>query len=536
MILPKSVASLLQDHVTLEVECVDRMYLNVYIPKLQSDVDVCNFFRRHRGKPLASSALMAPISEAFIRALDKFAARHNVPVVHFKKGQRKDDIAKEHLARFTGDEGVLFIGKAQEKARVFRTERRWTKDGTPYPFIVSSSAMVNYYYFYCVDLDFGPFFVKFCTYFPYNGKLCVNGHEYAKRQLAREGIEFQPLDNGIASCEYPERLQQICDRFSAQTIWALFDKWMAVLPQALTQEDRDAGYRYNLSVLQAEFSLTQVFDHAVAGRLFFERVIRENLDIGRPDHVQLIFGRKIVKRTPGRFRTRVVTEGVIPSLHVDYKNSRIKQYHKEGRALRTETTVNDTKDFGLKKSLTDSNLASLREIGFRANRQMLNVQRISHDPCLGHEAIVSMQSPVTVNSVRASALPLASEKTQALLQALPIFDLHANGFSNADLRQRLAPLLGKRPEQLTPGQMTYHLRRLKVRGLIERIPKSHRYRVTDIGLRIALFYINAYDRLLRPGLAQALEPQGRASSQLGVAFRSLNNALDNHFRTYSTAI
>ena len=350
MILPKHVADILQDHVTLEVECVDRLYLNVYIPKLQSDVDVCNFFRKHRGKPLASSALMAPISDAFVRSLDKFAARQKIPVIQFKKGQRKDDIAKEHLARFTGDNGVLFIGKAQEKARVFRTERRWTKDGKPYPFIVSSTAMVNYYYFYCVDLDFGPFFIKFCTYFPYNGKLCINGHEYVKRQLAKEGIEFQPLDNGIVSCNNPERLQQICDQFSAHTIWALFYKWMDQLPQALTQQDRDAGFQYNLSVLQAEFSLTQIFDQAITGRLFFEQVIRENLDIGRPDHVQLIFGLKITKRTPGRFRTRVITEGVIPSLHVDYKNSSIKQYYKEGRGLRTETTTNDTKDFGLKKA------------------------------------------------------------------------------------------------------------------------------------------------------------------------------------------
>jgi len=536
MVIPLSVASILQDHVTLEVECVDRMYLNVYIPKLQSDVDVCQFFRKHRGATFASSALMDPISKGFVRSLDKFASQHNIPVLTFKKGQRKDDIAKEHLAKFNADEGVLFIGKAQEKARVLRTERRWTKDGKPYPYLVYSSAMVNYYYIYCVDRDFGPFFLKFCTYFPYNGKLCINGHEYAKRQLMKENIEFKALDNGIESCQNPERLQQICDEFSAQTIWALFDKWMSVLPQAFTQEDRDAGYRYNLSILQVEFSLTQVFDRAVTGRYFFEQVIRENLDIGRPDHVQLIFGRRIIKTTPGRFRTRVITDGVIPSLHIDYKNCRIKQYFKEGRALRTEITINETKDFGLRKSLTDSNLASLREIGFKANRQLLNVQRISHDPALGQKTIDLMQSPVIVNSVRASALPLGDAKAHALLQALPIFDLQVNGFSNADLRQRLAPLLGKRPEQLSQGQMTYNLRRLKLRGLIQRIPKTQRYYVTDQGLSVALFYITAYDRLLRPGLAESLNPDETTNSQLGAAFRSLNKALNKHFQGYSAAV
>ena len=192
--------------------------------------------------------------------------------------------------------------------------------------------MVNHYYFYGIDEDFGPFFLKFCTYFPYNAKLCINGHEYVKRQLAKEGIPFEALDNGVLSCANPTRLQQLCDGLSAHKIDALLRKWLTRIPHPFTPEDRAAGYRYDISILQAEFSLTQVLDRPSTGRVFFEEVIRENLDIGRPDHVQLIFERRITKQTPGRFRTRVITEGVTPSLHIDYKRSRIKQYHKEGRA------------------------------------------------------------------------------------------------------------------------------------------------------------------------------------------------------------
>jgi hypothetical protein len=145
-----------------------------------------------------------------------------------------------------------------------------------------------------------------------------------------------PLDNGILSCAHPQRLQQICDSLSAAKIDALLRKWLAKLPHPYTAQDRKAGHRYQVSILQAEFSLTQVLDRPQTGRIFFEEIIRENLDLGRPDQVQLIFERRVSKRTPGRFRTRVLTEGVIPSLHVDYKHTKIKQYHKEGRALRTE--------------------------------------------------------------------------------------------------------------------------------------------------------------------------------------------------------
>ena len=351
MSISRSVADVIRNHVTLEVEGIDRMYLNVYQPKLQTEKQAACFFRYHRGQPVASSSLMGVMTNAFLQQVDAFVEQHHIPVVSFKKGQRKDDVAAEYRARFRGAEGILFLGKAQEKVNVFRTERRTAPNGRKYPWIVKSSAPVNQFYFYGIDEDFGPFFLKFCTYFPYNAKLCINGHEYLKRQLAKEGIAFEPLDNGILSCADPKRMQQICDELSAEKIDALLRKWLGQLPHPYPATDRQAGYLYNVSILQAEFSLTQVLDRPQTGRIFFEEIIRENLDIGRPDQVQLIFERRVTKRTPGRFRTRVLTDGVIPSLHVDYKSTKIKQYHKEGRALRTETTINNAYDFKINKGL-----------------------------------------------------------------------------------------------------------------------------------------------------------------------------------------
>ncbi|HWT77900.1 MAG TPA: hypothetical protein VN648_03740, partial [Candidatus Methylomirabilis sp.] len=358
MTVPRSVADVLVDHVTLEVESIDRMYLNVYQPRLQAANGVAAFFRHHRGERFASSTLMEPISKAFITAVERFVQREQVPLITFAKGQSKDAIAKEYHAQFQGEEGIVFVGKAQEKTPVFGTEKRRNPDtGQRYPWIVSRTSMVNHFYFYGLDKDFGPFFLKFCTYFPYNAKLCINGHEYVKRQLAKEGITFEALDNGILTCANPKRLQQLCDGLSPAKIDALLRKWLRRLPHPFPAQDRAAGYRYDLSILQVECSLTQVLDRPLSGRVFFEEVIRENLDLGRPDRVQLVFPRRITKATPGRFRTRVVTEGVTPSLHIDYKHSRIKQYHKEGRALRTETTINDPRDFGIGKRL--SNLPAL---------------------------------------------------------------------------------------------------------------------------------------------------------------------------------
>jgi hypothetical protein len=527
MSVPRSVADVLRQHVTLEVEGIDRMYLNVYQPNLQHDRGVASFFRFHRGRCVASSSLMAEVTNAFLREVESFVKEQRIPVVPFAKGQRKDDVAAQFLADSDGRESVLFLGKAQEKAPVFRTEKRTNPTtGKKYAWIVKSTAIVNQFYFYCLDEDFGPFFLKFCTYFPYNAKLCLNGHEYLKRRLAKEGIAFEPLDNGILSCADPKRLQEICDGLSAAKIDALLRKWLAKLPHPFTAADRKAGYRYQVSILQAEFSLTQVLDRPQTGRIFFEEIIRENLDSGRPDQVQLIFERRVRKDTPGRFRTRVLTAGVVPSLHVDYKNTKIKQYHKEGRALRTETTINNAYDFKINKGL--NNLPALRKIGFQANRRLLDVQQLSHDCLIGEDAFRLVNDAVMVNGQRASALRFADPVVHALFSALLVFRLLLRGFSNRELREHWAPLMGKDPQSITPGQMTYHLRRLRLHGLIERLPKSHRYRVTDRGWRTALFCTRSYNRLLRPGMAQVIPEQTLDDSKLRLAFDQLDQAF-NHW-------
>ena len=523
--IAQNVAEILSHYVTLSVEGIDRMYLNVYVPDLQHERGVVGFFRGHRGQPLPSSALMRPMSRGFVKALEHFVAQHDIPLLPFRKGERKDDVMAEHLSHFPHEEGVVFVGKAQEKTSVFRTERRKNPiTSKPYLWIVRSTAMVNHYYIYAVDRDFGPFFLKFCSYFPFNAKLCINGHEYAKRQLVKEGIAFEALDNGILTCADPKRLQEICDALSPDKIDALLRQWLGRLPHPFTGADRKAGYRFDLSILQAEFSLTQVLDRPVHGRVFFEQVIRENLDLGRPQQVQLIFNRRITRKTPGQFRTRILTQDVTPSLHVHYKNTRIKQYHKESRALRTETTINNTYDFGVGRRLL--NLPKLREIGFAANRRLIQLERLSHDAILSEDAFQTVNSAVAVEGQRASGLRFADPNVHPLFHALILFRQLADGFRSSDLRRHLAALSGRAPEAITSGALTYQLRRLRLHNLIERIPKSFRYRVTDFGFRAALFFIRVYNRILRPGLATVLPDLCAIDTPIKRAYDTIGKHID----------
>jgi hypothetical protein len=532
MKLTHNLAELQQEHVVLELECIDRMYLNAYVPQLTTEGGIAAFCRGYLGHRFASTKQAVAMTETFIKSIRAFLENEGLELVRFQKGQRKDAVFQKKLRHFNKAEGVVFVGVAQEKVRVPRTTRKATPNGGTIPWIMYSTAMINVYYFYCRDRDFGPFFLKFCSYFPYSAKLCLNGHEYLKCQLAQRGIAFQALDNGLLACADSQAAQRICEGLSAAKIEACFRKWLARLPHPYSAKDRRAGYRYDLSVLQAEFSLTQVWDRAVHGRGFFEEVIRENIDLGRPEQVQLIFARKMQRKTAadGRCRTRIITEGVVPSLHVYYKNTHLKQYHKEGRALRTETTINNTYDFGVGRRL--KNLPALRQIGFAANRRVLQVEQLTHDCHIGAEAFTQLQQPAEVDGQHASALPFGQERVQALLAAVVLFCLQPEGFRNRQLRPLLAQLLGLAESDITPGRMSYDLRRLRLHGLRERIPKSHRYRLTTFGLKTALFYSRTYQRLLRRGLSELHDPRLVQTSTLAANFARFQTALD----TYTTEI
>ena len=233
---------------------------------------------------------------------------------------------EEHRAAFETDEGVVFIGVAQEKASSFKCQKQTgPQGGTRFNFS-RQLVYVKHYYFYLQDQQWGPAFIKVGTYLPYPVRVYLNGHEWTKQQVRREGIPFESLDNGFRWCADPTRLQQLCDTLGPADVQAFFDRWVRRLPWPLTPADRAAGYAHRLTIWQLEVSLTQVFRQPLWGRRFFEAVIRGNLDLGRPDQVNLLFPIRRTRRTPpppAGYRTRVITAGVIPGLYVAYKRSHV---------------------------------------------------------------------------------------------------------------------------------------------------------------------------------------------------------------------
>ena len=527
MTLPRTAAEVLSGHVRLEVRCIDRVLLTLRQPRLQYGQGIHGFFCQHRGNQFVSTTLMMPMTERFAADIRHYIDTRRLDLVRFAKGQSKDQVAREYLAGKSGGDQILFVGVAQEKARIWRTARRRDPvTGKPYPWLYQDQAMVNHWYFYGFDADFGPFFIKFCGYFPYTGQIYFNGHEYAKQQCLKEGIAFTSLDNAFGAVSDAEAVQRICDGLTDQKIYRFAGKWLARLPQPFTRDDEDADYRWQLSLHQVEFSTTMALDRPLAGRIFFEQLIRDNLDIGRPDKVNLIFGRTIRQRgkfrTPGTFRTQVITNGACPYLYLFYRKTQVKQYLKEGRALRTETTFNQPRDLGIGKELT--NLAALAKAGYAANRRLLDAECISHDPAAGTAALEMLTSPViSTTCTRVPGMRFPDPRVQALLAACCALALRPPGFTSRHLRHLLAPQLGKDPGDMTGGQISYDLRRLRAHQIIERIPHSRNYQVTADGLSTALFFTRLTRRVIIPALADiagAGPPPGSPLRQADRAYKA----------------
>jgi hypothetical protein len=518
-----TIPELLKEHVSLDLECVDRVYLNGYIPALQFSGGLVYFLEHQRGQLIASPILLGEITQAFAAQVEAFANREGVPLVRFEKGQRKDDVAAGYRRKFTKGEGVVFIGIAQEKMMGFKARKETQGKVVRFQFS-RQSVFVRTYYFYLHDREFGPAFIKIGAYAPYPVKVYLNGHEWAKQQMRRARLTFEALDNGFLTCSQPERLQTLCNQLGPEQVQVFFDKWLERLPWPLAAADRKAGYHHRLSIWQMEVSRTQVFTRPVRGREFFEQVIRENLDLGRPDRVQLIFGRQVRRNTPSQFRTQVLQSGVQPTLHVTYKHSGVKQYFKENRALRTETTINNPHDFGVDKGLR--NWAYLRQLGTAINHRLLETERVSQDCLLSSESFARVSEPTTTDTgQRAPGLRFGQPRIMALFAALSRFAPSLNGFRNADVREIVPSLLGIAPEAYTASQMSYDLRRLRLKGLIARIAGTHTYILTTYGRKVVYLMTKLQQRIFDVASA-ALETTVALPSQLAHAFRQLDAELD----------
>ncbi len=463
-----TVNDVLDGHTVLDLSCLDRLYLSAFVQRLQTPGGVVYFLHQRRGMPIASPAVFDQIGSRFRDGMRRFAETNHIPLVRFRRDDRKVEVMRPHLDRAarTGRSQVAAIGVAQEFQVVWTARKRDTDPTKPPQFsFTKEQRRVTVFYVYVWDDDFGPAFIKLCSYFPYPIKVWVNGHEWAKRQAAKAGIGFTELSNGFAACDDP-----------------------ADAPR-----------------------------HA---RSFFEALVADNLDLGRPESVEIIFKRDPRgRKAASTFKTAIDrhTDGV--TVNVFYKHSRIKQYLKDGRAMRIETVINDAYDIGCQRLLP--NLDDLQAKARAINQRLLDTERVGQGTILASPAFARIaQSTVTDDGRRAPALRFGDPRVQALAGALANLLFAVTAITNKRLRALMAGLLGA---PYSMNQASYDLARLRRNGLITRIPGHNRYTLTPDGIGFAVFYTKVHDRVLRPLLATRTQPH--ALPELRAALQAIDRAV-----------
>jgi hypothetical protein len=531
-----TISSLLADHVSLQVRSVDRLFLQGYVPRLMTEGQVIRFLL-DRGFPIPSPAVLGRIGRDYVNQINQFIVDNEIPTVRFVKGDVKEEIAREHFqaAEREGRFGVVMVGICQEKTSAWRGWRDGGPGGHPHFVYRRQSIFPNNYYFYIRDPDWGPSFLKTVAYAPFPLWMYLNGNEWAKQQATQHGINFRPLDNGFSACEDPQALAGICHSLSAEDVRLFFERWQGVLPSPLSDEDRRRGYGHALAFRQMEISDTRVFDRPAAGRAWFEQTLPDQLTLGRPDQAAVIFARRVTRRTPGRFHTKIFNRGVEAAIQIHFRASKVKQYFKEGRALRTETTINDTRDFGVGRLLTDENWNALIDIGHQINQRLLDHQL---DACACAPDATPLERVVlpstTPDGLPAPGLRFGDPRTVALLACLCSYQHLIVGLTNRSLRALIAGLI----PGYGPRQMTYDLRRLRRKGFIQRIPRTQRYELTSEGRRLAVFFTKTYTRILNPSLAEldpALPSEISARSPLATSWRAFEHAIEDKIRQAAIA-
>jgi hypothetical protein len=525
-LVPVTVNDVLDGHASLDLECLDRLYLHGYLGRLQVSGQLVQFLK-HRGYPIPSAACLQQIGDAFRRRVASFAEANHIPVVPLKAADRNIEVMRPYLERAaaTGRSQVAAIGAAQETQRVFIGRKRDTDPSRcPQFSFDKKDRRVTVYYFYLWDANFGPAFIKVCTYCPWPMKIWVNGHEWAKQQARKAGLGFTELSNGFASCQEAAALQRICDALQPGTIEVFFQRWLHRLPLPLAAADRDAGWWWELSMAQVEVSRTIVFTHPRYARCFFDALVTDNLDLGRPDTIEIIFDRRVRKDTVSEFKTKVVSRGTEVTINAFYKHSRIKQYLKDSRALRIETVINAPGDLGCQRRL--HNLDELQARARAINARLLDTERAGQGCVLANPVFERIAHPsVDADGRRATAMRFGDSRVQALAGALAVTLCAVTGITNRSLRALMTGLLGA-PYGMT--QACYDLARLRRNGLLTRRPHANTYDLTPDGLAFAIFYTKVHDRVLAPLFAVG---QPQAPPPLRAALRTIEHHIDERLAT-----
>ena len=421
-------------------------------------------------------------TERYRKWVYSFAQNRRIPVLSSCPNVRNEDLVESHYRRFRGKQGVVCILRTMESCLTYvsRKPRFATKD-PKHRFLQTCRRRVQCFYFYVLDPEFGRCWVKVQTHVPFGVAVCFNGHQWLAKRMEGLSQRFDRRDNCFMNSENWDKLQAEADQLDAHAIRRFCDRWVYRLAPFFSSSQRQAGglyYQYFFS--QTEYCHNIIFKRSVSLTNLFDRIIDRSRSVGRPDLLTTFFGTRVYLSQSGKLQTKIIDrDKAHPVIKTWYKKGWIKQYEKEGRLLRTECTVNNTYDVGVQKSL--KNLLVLRQKMSDINQRYLDWLNPIFLSLVEDGALQSLSETTVVGMRRIPGIKIENRRLMAVVQSLPHFRNVPAGFTTQSLREH-AVAAHRVQKEYTLSQVRYDVGKLRAKGLIERVPGQHRYRLTCVGL------------------------------------------------------
>jgi len=515
--------------------CFDRIVINGHLLGLMRESQIVYFFRNVCGHPKLTKELLRQRSQEYQTWVEHFARNHQVPLVWAQKHVRKEDLVacrqQRHLR--AGQFGVYYIIKSREQGWTFRIQAPQFATIDPnYQIVRKQRSLYTHYYFYIVDGVAGPMVLRVGSFLPFSVTAYLNGHNFIERQLTRQRVPFVKEDNRFVSVAQPAKLQAAADRLDGPTLQQRIDYWTFILAPKFSAKERAAcgGLRRLYVMEQIEYCRNFIFKRSWPIRSIFERSCELGLYLLTADRIVALFGKQNTRRVRGKLQN--VMERVDHGMHVFRtwcRNSFLKQYEKAATFLRLELVSNNVRDFRLKKSL--AHWQAMRERFQQITDRFAAVQAQNLNVHGQLDVLARLAQPVIQGKTKVAGIKLEQKRILRLLEVLlQGAGGHLQRWTTAQLRNTLLEQCHLQPKDYSLNQIRYDLRKLRLHGLIERIPHRHAYRFTQRGYKLALLLVQLRKRIYGPiafgTLRHRPDPQHMPHSPFERVYHKLDRDFD----------
>jgi len=520
-----------KDSISFHYRCFDRMLLNALIQPFQQPERVVGFFSSYRKIYPVTRDLLRDIAGQYKNWVTNRLLAWDAPILE-APDDRRDEFVEPYFRHARADQIVAII-KAREPARILISIGSKKTGGCHLEF---KRRWVDQFNFYLNDRRFGRMFVRVCPYFPFSARICLNQHHWLANRMRERGIRFTQCANAFLRCSDPKTLRQLSDSLMPHDLIACGQKWLAYLTPFFTEaERRTAGCQHRIFFSQVEYCDNLVFRRRAALDALSERLLDANRTIGKPDKLAVIFGRRVSKYHSGKLQTVIedlhLGNPVIRSYHQD---GSVKQYARDNRVLRTEATSNDVSWHKIGKAV--DNLSKVRKQLHGITERYLDIQQDILETFVDRGQLRQLsQTTVTTSGKRIPGLKLDHPRQLALMHALVRFSHVAAGdhFTTREIHPAVAEALDTSTSDYKLSSLRYDLSKLRAKALVEKIPRSRRYRLLPEGYRLCVVYLKLFEKIYAPLAAGLLDPVAsdavvprERTSRLDKLYLAVTEALD----------